>query len=48
MGTPLKLQIGGETVFVCCEGCKAGALSDPQRTAARVQELRAAAGKERP
>jgi membrane fusion protein, copper/silver efflux system len=40
MGVPIKLQIGGTTVFLCCPGCRAQALSDPQATLARAGKLR--------
>jgi Cu(I)/Ag(I) efflux system membrane fusion protein len=41
MGVPIKLALGGETVFLCCAGCKGQATADPVGTAARVKELRA-------
>ncbi len=44
MGPPVKLSIGGQTVFVCCDGCREKALADPQETLqklARRQEARA-------
>ncbi len=28
-GTPIKVQIGGRDVFVCCEGCIADLQKDP-------------------
>ena len=40
MGTPLKLSIEGQTVFLCCSGCKKRALADPKRTLAKVKELK--------
>jgi hypothetical protein len=40
MGTPVKLTLDGETVFLCCAGCKAQANANPQKTAQRVKELR--------
>jgi hypothetical protein len=42
MGTPVKLLIEGEPVFLCCEGCKAEALKDPKGTLARVADLKRA------
>jgi Cu(I)/Ag(I) efflux system membrane fusion protein len=36
MGAPEKLVIDGQTLFVCCEGCKEEALADPQKTLARL------------
>ncbi len=41
MGVPLKLDVQGEPVFVCCKGCEKKALSDPQATLARVEQLKA-------
>jgi membrane fusion protein, copper/silver efflux system len=40
MGTPIKLALAGESVFLCCSGCKGQAMADPDKTAARVRELR--------
>jgi RND family efflux transporter MFP subunit len=40
MGVPLKLTLGGETVFLCCAGCKDQALASPDRTIAKAKELR--------
>jgi len=31
MGTPLKLEIEGRTVFICCEGCRDGWVNDPDK-----------------
>jgi hypothetical protein len=40
MGPPVKLMLAGETVFLCCAGCKSKAMSEPEKTATRVKELR--------
>jgi Cu(I)/Ag(I) efflux system membrane fusion protein len=40
MGTPVKLTLAGETVFLCCSGCKGQATAEAERAAARVKELR--------
>ena len=37
---PVKLTLEGETVFICCPGCKDQAISNPQKTVDRVKELR--------
>lgn len=37
MGVPAKLNIAGQTVFVCCNACKAGAQKDPQETLAKLR-----------
>ncbi len=42
MGVPAKLELDGQTVFLCCEGCEKSAKSDPEKTLARVAELKAA------
>ena len=47
MGTPLKLDIKGQPVFVCCKGCKKEAESDPDKTLAKVEELKAKAKAEK-
>ena len=41
MGPPSKLMVRGEPVFLCCDGCKKKALADPDKTLARVKELKA-------
>lgn len=40
MGPPIKLSLAGETVFLCCSGCKSQAMAEPAKTAERVKELR--------
>ena len=40
MGPPLKLDIKGQAVFVCCKGCKRKAEADPDRTLAKLAELK--------
>ena len=35
MGTPVKLMIDGQPVFLCCEGCEDEALADPKATLQR-------------
>jgi hypothetical protein len=41
MGPPVKLVIKGQSVFLCCGGCKKKALADPDKTLAKVEELKA-------
>jgi hypothetical protein len=31
MGTPIKLEIEGRTVFICCEGCRDGWVNEPDK-----------------
>ena len=42
MGVPIKLTVEGQTVFVCCDACKAGALGKPAETLAKVEKLKQA------
>jgi len=42
MGVPAKLELEGQTIFLCCEGCEKSAKADPEKTLARVAELKAA------
>lgn len=41
MGPPIKLMVEEQAVFVCCEGCQKQAKSNPDKTLARVNELKA-------
>ena len=43
MGTPVKLELNGQTVFLCCKGCTKGANADPDKTLEKVKELKAKA-----
>lgn len=38
MGVPIKLTIDNQPVFICCEGCRKGALENPQETLAKVKK----------
>ena len=38
MGAPVKLTVAGETVFICCEGCKSKALADPEATLRKIKQ----------
>ena len=40
MGTPVKLDVGGKPVFLCCAGCRDHALADPKATLAEVEKLK--------
>lgn len=48
MGAPIKLDIKGQAVFVCCKGCTRKAEADPDKTLAKVAELKAKAKAEKP
>jgi hypothetical protein len=43
MGKPFKVLVKGEPVFLCCKSCQMKALADPDKTLAKVRELRAKA-----
>ena len=40
MGPPLRLDIKGQPVFVCCKGCRRKAEADPDKTLAAVAGLK--------
>lgn len=40
MGTPVKVFVEGQPVFLCCAGCKTKALKDPKATLERVALLK--------
>lgn len=40
MGTPVKLMLEGQPVFLCCESCRAAALATPKKTLAKVKDLK--------
>jgi hypothetical protein len=46
MGMPIKIEIKGQPVFLCCKGCKDDALANPDKTLAKVKELKEKAKKE--
>ena len=46
MGPPIKLDIKGTPVFICCKGCKRKAEADPDATLATVAQLKAKAAKQ--
>jgi hypothetical protein len=41
MGTPIKIMIQDQPVFLCCKGCTKKAQSNPDQTLAKVKELKA-------
>jgi hypothetical protein len=45
MGAPVKIDIKGEPVFLCCDACREEALSDPAATLKKVEELKKPKGK---
>jgi hypothetical protein len=42
MGVPIKVMIKGQPVFLCCGGCRKAALANPEKTLAKVAELKEA------
>lgn len=40
MGEPLKVLVKDQPVFLCCKGCQKKALADPEKTLAKVAELK--------
>lgn len=36
MGTPMKVDVEGRTVFICCEGCEKPLLEDPAKYLAKL------------
>lgn len=38
MGTPLKIEAAGESVFLCCEGCKETLLKEPKKYLAKLKK----------
>ncbi|MBA3484206.1 MAG: efflux RND transporter periplasmic adaptor subunit [Pirellulales bacterium] len=42
MGPPVKLVIEGKPTFLCCDGCRAKALANPQRTIESAAKLSSA------
>jgi hypothetical protein len=41
MGTPVKIEVGGQPVFLCCDMCEKKARADPGKTLAKVRESQA-------
>ncbi len=40
MGTPIKIMIEDQPVFVCCKGCERRAKANPEKTLAKVKRLK--------
>lgn len=40
MGPPIKIELSGEPVFLCCEGCRTRALREPEETLGTVARLK--------
>lgn len=37
MGTPIKVDVGGKPVFICCEGCRKSLLADYEKSKAAAE-----------
>jgi hypothetical protein len=48
MGTPVRIEIKGQPVFLCCEGCREDALADPTATLKKATELSKPKKEEKP
>jgi hypothetical protein len=40
MGVPVKVMLKNQPVFLCCSSCEKRALADPEKTIAKVEELK--------
>lgn len=40
MGTPVKISLAGQTVFLCCEACREEAMADPEATLKQATTLK--------
>jgi hypothetical protein len=40
MGVPVKVEVEGEPVFLCCASCRKEARDNPKETLARARKLR--------
>ncbi|MCA9150395.1 MAG: hypothetical protein KDA92_13885 [Planctomycetales bacterium] len=38
MGVPEKVEVAGQSVWICCEGCKEKLLADPDKYLAKLSE----------
>jgi len=47
MGPPIKIELKGQSVFLCCNSCKRKAEADPEKVLAKVAELKAKVSSQR-
>lgn len=47
MAAPYKVELNGQAVFLCCDGCESRAKAHVDRTLVKAQQLRAANAKMR-
>ncbi len=48
MGTPFRVLVKGQPVFLCCDSCQEKALANPDQTLAKVEKLKARAKTDSP
>lgn len=46
MDKPVKIELDGQPVFLCCGGCEKAARKNPEKTLAKVAELKTKAAAE--
>jgi len=44
MGVPIKVELNGRIVFLCCAGCRGDAIKNPDKTLKKLAEATASAG----
>jgi Cu(I)/Ag(I) efflux system membrane fusion protein len=37
MGAPIKVDVNGKSVWICCEGCREDLLADPDKYLAKLK-----------
>lgn len=40
MGTPIKVDVKGTPVFICCDGCRGSLLNDPEKYLQELEDIR--------
>lgn len=45
MGVPIKVEVEGETIFVCCQGCVKFVKDNPKQAKDKVAEFKSKASK---
>jgi hypothetical protein len=48
MGTPPKVDLNGQPIFICCEGCRESLLDEPKKYLAKLAAKRAARDSQEP
>ena len=39
MGTPIKVDVKGSSIMICCEGCRSGVLEEPEKILGNSDEV---------